>query len=195
MNLLTLFGIFFKYGLICFGGGYMLLPFMESDFLEGASPLISESDFKAVISVSQLTPGPIGINMATYFGFLQHGVIGGVVATLGMIAPALIITTIAIKLLKRYENSFPVRSLNAGMKSASAGFIAAAGSIFLGYSVFSAAIPYLDMRKLFDGTVSIDPGSLFIMVAVMAVLLKKKDISFVGIVVVSGILGAFICRT
>ena len=120
MTILQLYLVFAKFGLLCFGGGYMLVPLLTAELVGPGKPL-APKEFSSLVSIAQATPGPIGINTATYVGFTQHGVIGSILATAGIITPALILVILAIRLLKRYEQSLPVQGFLAGMKPASFG--------------------------------------------------------------------------
>ena len=100
ISLFGLYWVFFKFGLLCFGGGYMLVPLLTAELVGPGKPLAPE-EFANLLSIAQATPGPIGINTATYVGYTQHGVTGAVLATLGMITPAMILVILAIRLLKR----------------------------------------------------------------------------------------------
>ena len=95
MTYLILFLEFFKIGLFAVGGGLATLPFLSE--LAGKYPWFDESMLGNMIAVSQSTPGPIGINMATYAGFNAGGVLGGLVATIGIVTPSVIIILIVKK--------------------------------------------------------------------------------------------------
>ncbi|MEA3313663.1 MAG: chromate transporter [Caldisericota bacterium] len=90
INALKLFGIFFYIGLFTLGGGYAMIPIMKQK-LAAKNRYISEDDFIEVLAVSQITPGPIAINMATFIGYKELGILGSIIATLGVILPSLII--------------------------------------------------------------------------------------------------------
>ncbi|MCD6106788.1 MAG: chromate transporter [Caldisericaceae bacterium] len=90
INVLKLFGIFFYIGLFTLGGGYAMIPIMKQK-LTAKNRYISEDDFIEVLAVSQITPGPIAVNMATFIGYKELGVLGSITATLGVILPSLII--------------------------------------------------------------------------------------------------------
>ena len=193
MSPAALYFTFLKFGLLCFGGGYMLVPFLEAE-LVGAPPRpLPPETFADLISIAQITPGPIGINTATYVGFLQHGVVGGIAATFGMITPALVLTLLAIRLLRRWENSVAVRGFLAGMRPAAFGFIWAAAAIFAGYSIFSAPIPWLRPADLFNGEVRISCTALAISAGAM-LLLSRTKIPFLRILLLCAAAGALFCR-
>ncbi len=95
MEMLTMFFVFMKIGIISFGGGYAMIPFLQ---YEGISRgWLTESEIIDMIAMSQITPGPIATNMATFVGFKQFGVVGAVVATLGVTIPSFILAIIVTK--------------------------------------------------------------------------------------------------
>ena len=193
MSLFALYFTFLKFGLLCFGGGYMLVPLLEAE-LVGAPPRpLAPEEFADLISIAQITPGPIGINTATYVGFLQQGIPGGIVATFGMITPALVLTLLAFRLLRRGEKSAAVRGFLAGMRPASFGFIWAAAAIFAGYSIFSAPIPWLKPERLFNGEVVLSLSALAIAAGALFLLLRTK-LSFLWILILCAAAGALFLR-
>ena len=141
ISLFGLYWVFFKFGLLCFGGGYMLVPLLTAELVGPGKPL-APGEFANLLSIAQATPGPIGINTATYVGYTQHGVVGAVLATLGMITPAMILVILAIRLLKRWESSLAVQGFLTGMRPASFGLILSAAVIFAELSVFTGEIPW-----------------------------------------------------
>lgn len=198
MTILQLYLVFAKFGLLCFGGGYMLVPLLTAELVGPGKPL-APKEFSSLVSIAQTTPGPIGINTATYVGFTQHGVIGSILATAGIITPALILVILAIKLLKRYEQSLPVQGFLAGMKPASFGLILSAAVIFAELSVFSADIPWHGIWQWLTGATVDFHGfhlriSALLIAAATTVIMLKTRISFMYLLLVSAILGAFLCR-
>ena len=110
MTLLEIYWAFFKFGLLCFGGGYMLVPLLSAELVgTGPSDPLTPEAFANLVSIAQVTPGPIGINTATYVGFTQQGILGACLGTLGIVTPAVFLVILAVKLLKRYETSIPVQ--------------------------------------------------------------------------------------
>lgn len=198
MTILQLYLVFAKFGLLCFGGGYMLVPLLTAELVGPGKPL-APKEFSSLVSIAQATPGPIGINTATYVGFTQHGVIGSILATAGIITPALILVILAIKLLKRYEQSLLVQGFLAGMKPASFGLILSAAVIFAELSVFSADIPWHGIWQWLTGATVDFHGfhlriSALLIAAATTVIMLKTRISFMYLLLVSAILGAFLCR-
>lgn len=130
MIYLTLIYEFFKIGLFAIGGGLATIPFLSE--LIDRYHWFTTSMLTDMIAVSESTPGAIGINMATFAGFHTAGVLGGILATLGLIAPSIIIICIVAKLLKQFKDSPLVAALFYGLRPAVTALIASAGlSIFV----------------------------------------------------------------
>lgn len=163
MILLRLFYEFFKIGLFSVGGGMATIPFLYD--LSSRFGWFTASDLTDMIAVSESTPGPIGINMATYCGFNVAGIPGAIIATVGLILPSIIIIVIIAMLLNKFRSS-AVDSVFYGLRPASVGLIAAAGfevvkvsllnldvevSNFLGYfnfkSIILAIVIFFAMKK------------------------------------------------
>ena len=104
MNCLILFFTFAKFGVLCFGGGYMLIPLMIAEFV-GQGKLLQAEQFGNLVSVSQLTPGPVGINVATFIGCIDGGVAGALAGTLGLVFPTLLLAGVAVSLIRRYQET------------------------------------------------------------------------------------------
>ena len=192
MTLPGLYLVFFKFGLLCFGGGYILIPLLQSELVGEGRPL-APREFADLVSVAQVTPGPIGINTATYVGFTQQGIVGAVLATLGIVTPTLVLVILAANLLKRYHASVPIQGFLRGMRPASLGLVLAAALIFAEMSVFRGAIPWLRPAAWCEFLYGVRPAALAIAAATLAVLLKTKC-SFIWLLLISAVLGAFLCR-
>ena len=131
MIFLELFLRFFFVGLFAIGGGLATVPFLQS--MGEATGWFNQSDIADMIAISESTPGPIGVNMATYVGYqtgdafgVAGGIFGGVVATLGLITPSIIVIVIVSKMLKRFKDSKYVEYAFYGLRAASIGLVAAA---------------------------------------------------------------------
>ena len=126
MILISLFFEFFLIGLFLFGGGLAAIPFLQQ--LGERTGWFALQQLMDMIAVSEATPGPIGINMATYVGYTVAGVPGGVVATFGLVLPTAIIALIVARLLIRFKDNRIVKSAFYGLRPASLALIAAAGA-------------------------------------------------------------------
>ena len=133
MLYLQLFWEFFKTGLFAIGGGMATIPFLYD--ISDRTGWYTHQDLANMIAVGESTPGPIGVNMATYVGFITgmgqggilHAILGAVTATLGLIVPSVIVILIVAAVLKSFRNNVYVNRAFYGLRPASTGLIAAAG--------------------------------------------------------------------
>lgn len=125
LQYLQLFYEFFKAGLFAVGGGLATLPFLYE--ISSKTGWYTAHDIADMIAVSESTPGPIGVNMATYAGFKTLGIFGGIVSTLGLICPSIIIIIIISKVLSKFRDSKTVSRIFYALRPASTALIAAAG--------------------------------------------------------------------
>ncbi len=130
-GLLFLFCIFFYVGLFAVGGGLVAASFMQQILVERYH-LISAEKFYSMLAISESTPGPIGINLATYCGTELYGPIGGIVVTLGEILPSLIIIMIVARFFMNMQKKPVVQAAFSGLRPATSGMVlVAAMNIFL----------------------------------------------------------------
>ena len=134
MILWKLFWEFFKTGLFAIGGGMATVPFLQD--ISAKTGWFTAADLANMIAVSESTPGPMGVNMATYVGYTVGsqqlggtgmGIVGAVVATLGLICPSIVVILIVAYFLKRFRDSKLVDSVLYGLRPASVALISAAG--------------------------------------------------------------------
>ena len=123
MIYLRLFYEFFKTGLFAVGGGLATLPFLND--MADTTGWFTRADLADMIAVSESTPGPIGVNMATYAGFTTAGIPGALIATLGLILPSLIIILIIAGFLKKFSENRLVKAVFSGLRPASVALISA----------------------------------------------------------------------
>ena len=125
-----LFWEFFQTGLFAVGGGMATIPFLQD--IGAATGWFTDSDLSTMIAVSESTPGGIGVNMATYAGFTAAGIPGGIIATLGLATPSIIVILIIAMMLDKFRKSKYVDAAFYALRPASTGLIAAAGfSVFV----------------------------------------------------------------
>ncbi len=159
MLLLDLFFSFFKIGLFAVGGGLATLPFLYE--LAETHQWITVNDISNIVAISESTPGPLGINMATYVGFLQSEIWGAIIAPLGEVLPSIIIILIISGFLKKFKDNPIVKNIFYGLRAASCALIAVAGlgvarlaffgeqlSDFFWQGAVLAIILYFAIRKL-----------------------------------------------
>lgn len=135
MILLQLAFEFFKAGLFAMGGGLATLPFLIQTS-HTYPQWFSIDDLMQMVAVSETTPGPIGVNMATYVGFHVAGIPGAVVATLSLTLPAFLSILIIVRVLDRFQENRLIKGGLEAMRPAVAGLIAAAGYLVLKSSLF-----------------------------------------------------------
>lgn len=133
MIYLELFLTFLKIGAFTFGGGYAMLPLIQEEVL--ANEWMAAEDIINFIAVSESTPGPFAINIATYVGSQVGGFFGAVCTTLGVVLPSFIIILIVAKIYDKFRKSFIVKGCMSGLKPAVIGLIGSA-AISIGATVF-----------------------------------------------------------
>ena len=125
MIFVRLFFEFAKVGLFAVGGGLATIPFLQD--MGARTGWFTDADLTTMIAVSESTPGPMGVNMATYVGFHIGGLPGAVLATLGLITPSIIVILIIARFLQKFRQSKTVDGVFRGLRPASTALIAAAG--------------------------------------------------------------------
>lgn len=144
-----LFWEFFKAGLFAIGGGMATVPFLKE--MGKATGWFTSAELADMIAVSESTPGPIGVNMATYVGNVTAGIPGGIIATLGLVTPSVIIILIIASVLKKFRDNRYVNSAFYGLRPASVALISAAGFAIILIAFFGAEDIY-DLFRNFSGT-------------------------------------------
>lgn len=159
---------FFKTGLFAIGGGMATLPFLYD--MAAKYPWFTVEQLTDMIAISEATPGPVGVNMATYAGFTTAGIIGGILATLSLVAPAIVIIVLVAKFLARFNENKNIEFAFYGLRPAVTGLIAAAT-----FEVFKLTIVRIepfeqtkDFLRLFNWI------NLAIFIAIFVVLMKTK---------------------
>lgn len=161
-QVLTLMFEFFKTGLFAIGGGPATIPFLM-DMAE-KYPWFTMSELSDMIAISESTPGPIGLNMATFAGFKTYGVLGGILATLALVVPSIIIIIIIAKFLDGFQENRIVKAVFWGIRPAVTALIAAAVINLIQVSLF----------KEEAGTLSPNIKSCILCVIVFVLLQWKK---------------------
>ena len=142
---LQLFYSFFKIGLFGFGGGYAMLSMIQGEVVT-RHEWLTPQEFTDIIAISQMTPGPIGINSGTYIGYTATGSVwGSVLATLALVLPSFIIMLILYRFFMRYHNNRHVTDTFAGLRPAVIGLIASAALVLMNSENFGS--PTDDTRQ------------------------------------------------
>ena len=135
---LRLFWECFKTGLFAVGGGMATLPFMYD--ISDKTGWFTHSMLADMVAVSESTPGPIGVNMATYVGFVTGGVPGAVIATVGLVTPSVIVILLIARVLKAFRENQYVDAGFYGLRPCSVGLIAAAGVLVVKLALFNTEL-------------------------------------------------------
>jgi len=184
MFYLQLFYEFFITGLFMFGGGLAAIPFLQQ--MGESTGWFTTTELMDMIAIAEATPGPIGVNMATYAGYTAAGIPGGIIATIGLLFPSIIITITIAKLLIRFKESKYVESALYGLRPASLGLISAAG-----LTVFSLVVFGAEVHTLVDEGIALFDYRALILAAVLLVvtnLVKAHPILYFAISAVIGII-------
>lgn len=144
---LRLFWEFFKTGLFAVGGGMATLPFMYD--ISDKTGWFTHSMLADMVAVSESTPGPIGVNMATYVGFVTGGVPGAVIATVGLVTPSVIVILLIARVLNAFRENQYVDAGFYGLRPCSIGLIAAAGVLVIKLALFNTEL-YASTGALLD---------------------------------------------
>ena len=197
MKLLTVFWIFFRFGLLCFGGGYVLTPIYIEELVEGRG-WMTLAEFGNFLAITQITPGPVSINAATFFGFRYAGIPGALTATVGLITPSFILMSLMLHGLRKWSESRFMKGLIWGVGPATIGLMVAALVIFLEMSVFSGKIPwgtFIDTLKLnhpsWPEGLRIRPVALLIC-GVCTYAICKNKIQITTLIFISALFGALL---
>lgn len=178
MIYLELFLSFLQMGLFGFGGGYAALPLIKEQVVV-QHPWLSMSEFTDLITISQMTPGPIVVNSATFIGLRIAGVGGALVATAGSILPSCIIVTIIAKLYLKYRSLNLFQSVLTALRPCIVAMIASAG-----ISILMTAFWGNDAVITLAGT----KWSLIVIFGICVFLLQKKQMNPIWVMLLAGIL-------
>ena len=139
MLLLRLFYEFCKTGLFAIGGGLTTLPFLND--MADRTGWFTRAQLADMLAISESTPGPIGVNMATYVGFTTAGIPGAVMATLGLITPSIVVILLVAAFLKAFRTNRYVEAAFYGLRPASAAMVASAGIGVAMLTLLNTALP------------------------------------------------------
>ncbi len=182
LKLLVIFWTFFKIGLFTIGGGYAMIPMIESDII--SKGWLTEQQLVNFMAISESTPGPFAINIATFIGVSQAGIVGAIVATFGVVAPSFIIILIVFKMYQKFISNKHVQSTMFGIKSVVIGLIlSVAGTL-----IFNELFAFTGDANLANLTIAW--RSLIIMAIIGAIMvIFKKKIHPILLIAISAVLG------
>ena len=179
MIYLELFWSFVQVGLFCVGGGYASMPLIQAQVID-VHGWLSISEFIDIFTISQMTPGPIGINAATFVGMKVAGFLGAIVATLGFVTPSFILGIILAKLFFKYGNIGVIKGILNGLRPAVVALICFAGMSFIFLALFNT-------EKMPINVADIDYLGLFVLI--VAFIAVRKKVGIIKILAGSGVLG------
>ena len=169
--LVQLFMTFFKIGAFSFGGGYAMLPLLEEEVIRTHAWMTSR-EFIDIFAISEMTPGPIAVNAATFLGFRVGGVIGSAIATFAVILPSFIVISLIFASLSKFKSSKYVAWIFEGIRPIVIGLILAAG-ITVGKSSF------VDIKSV-------------IIALVLFYAVSFKDLNPIFAIIIGGVLGVML---
>lgn len=185
MIYLKLFLEFFKIGLFTFGGGYAMIPLVKEAVLTNG--WLSENRFYDFIGVCESTPGPIAVNMATYIGSVQGGLLGSIVATLAVILPSFIIILLIASILKKIIKNKYIQYFLSGIKPVVIGLILSTGITLVVKSIGTSFTNFsFDLKGFL----------IFMIITILYLFTKlvfKKKINSIILILLSSVLGIVIC--
>lgn len=185
MIYLQLFIEFFKAGLFAVGGGLATLPFLYN--ISDKFGWFSYADLANMIAISESTPGPVGINTATYVGNTVSGLLGSIVATLSLVLPSIIIIVVISGFLNKFKNSKIVKNVFYGLRPASTALIAAAGYSVIKMSLFT--IETFKETNLLGDLFNVKAIIFAVILLVITNIKKVKDLHPVFFIALSAIIG------
>lgn len=181
MIYLQLFWSFIQIGMFSFGGGYAAMPLIQGQVVTDHGWL-TMSEFTDLITISQMTPGPIAVNSATFVGLKIAGIPGAVVATLGCILPSCIIVTVLAKLYLKYRSMDMLQGVLRSLRPAVVAMIASAGILIL-------------MTAFWGNNTITFTGTKWVMVLIFAicvVILRKTKMNPIWVMVLAGVIKVFV---
>lgn len=181
--LCELFGRFFAVGLFSVGGGLATLPFLQS--MGETTGWFNAMDISNMVAISESTPGPLGVNMATYVGYQVAGVAGSILAPLGLITPSIIVIIIISKILIKFRDSKYVDSAFYGLRAASVGLIAAACFAVMKIALFKSEV-FAQTGSFFQ---AIDYKSIILCVVIFAGVKLFKKVHPIVFIVAAAVIG------
>ena len=183
MIYLELFFEFFKIGLFTFGGGYAMIPLVKETAVDKGWLLLEE--FNAMIGVCESTPGPVAINMATFIGSTQGGILGSICATLGVVLPSFLIILLIASVLKRFSENKIFKNFIKGVKPVVTALILSTGIILL-----AECIGFNVDEIQFDfNIVTTCVFALILILYIVFIKVFKKKISSILLIIISAGLG------
>ncbi|WP_326907711.1 chromate transporter [Sedimentibacter sp. MB31-C6] len=186
MIYLEIFWSFFQIGLFSIGGGYAALPLIEHQVIE-IHNWLSLQEFADLLTISQMTPGPIAINSATFVGTKVAGLPGAIIATIGCITPSCIIVLTLAYFYFKYKNLSSIQGILKGLRPAVVSLIASAGLSILLLAVFKTEdVSIMNMEVEDINFISV------ILVVIGVFVLRKYKTDPIKVMITTGVIGIFV---
>ena len=189
MPYFNLFFMFFRIGIFSFGGGYVMLPLIFQSIQEFG--IMSSVEFSRLVALSQVTPGPVAVNAATYVGYKYAGLGGAVVATIGVVLPSFLLILIVMHFLKKFQESRSLNSVLGGIRPATVGMIASAVVFLAENSIFNGALTSAEIITNTKDYINLLPCIIFVGTIIVA---GKFNIGPIKLTLLAGIIGAIVIR-
>lgn len=181
-GVLDLFFTFLKIGLFSIGGGYAIIPLIQEQVVEKAG-WISEKMFTDIITISQMTPGPLAVNTSTFVGLQIVGVTGAIAATIGCVLCGVLFSLILYRLFRQHQGSIYVFEVLGGLKAASLGLIISAAATILMLAFWGTSTPVF---------LSMPDWVMVVMFVLSLLVLRKRRINPIILMIGTGVAGIFI---
>jgi chromate transporter len=190
MIYLKLLFSFIKIGLFSFGGGYAMIPMIQQEI--EAHGWLTVAEFVDIIAISEMTPGPIAVNSATFVGYKAAGLLGSIAATVGVALPSLVLVMIISRYFFKFQGSTISTMIFYGVRPAVVSLIAAACFFVAETAIFKKGISLGILNEFFNNPVEfIDFGGILILLAALVALVKFK-IHPIFVIVGAGVAGIVI---
>ena len=185
---LELFVSFFKVGAFAFGGGLAMLPLIFQEVARYG--MMTETEFSRLVALSQVTPGPVAVNAATYVGMIYAGVPGAIVATLCVSLPSFAVMIIAMKFIDTFKENKGLQAALDGIRPATVGLIGAAFVYLAQTSIIDGKLFSTQFLTGLPGNLNIFPLCVFVAVVVLS---ATKKLGPIPLILFSGVAGAIVC--
>lgn len=194
MIYLLLFAEFFKIGVFSFGGGYATLPFLYH--MSEVYHWFSADELSRMLAISSITPGPVGLNVATFAGYKTGGILGSIDATMAIMIPSFVLVIFISKVLKKFRDNFYIKSALYALRPATAAMIAAVGArLFLGSIILDAPKNLSSFFNSFSNVflhlsefIDIKAFALLIFLFALSLKLKRDPLIYLLIGAICGII-------
>lgn len=188
MSILFLFSVFFRIGVFNFGGGLAMLPLIFQSVQDFG--LMTAQEFSDLVAISQITPGPIAVNAATFVGYSYAGIPGAFAATFGVCFPSFVIMLVVMKFMDKFKESRVMQGAMDGIRPVTVGLIAAA-AFFIGDNILTKGeILSAELLTGLAEYINLIPVGIFVLTMILA---GKFKVNPIVICIGMGVVGAVLC--